>query len=177
MTSTLSHEPRFQLANAETWANPWPMYRALRDHDPVHHVVPTHRPEDDYYVLTRHADVWAAARDHETFSSAKGLTLVSGATSFPNHFVGDLVETDRGWVVVPPTCCPDSHPTSDPGWSVSAVWCSCNGRHLRWLCWCGKSIYAPQPGADCRMRDRGPVSMFEQDQRRQARDGGAVENR
>src|SRR6202000_1463218 len=75
MTSTLSHAPRFQLANAATWANPWPMYRALRDHDPVHHVVPAHRPEDDYYVLTRHADVLAAARDHETFSSAKGLTV------------------------------------------------------------------------------------------------------
>src|ERR1700728_3255719 len=78
MTSTLSHAPRFHLANAETWANPWPMYRALRDHDPVHHVVPTHKPEDDYYVLTRHADVWAAARDHETFSSAKGLTVNYG---------------------------------------------------------------------------------------------------
>jgi cytochrome P450 family 130 len=78
MTSTLSHAPRFQLANAETWANPWPMYRALRDHDPVHHVVPTHKPEDDYYVLTRHADIWAAARDHETFSSAKGLTVNYG---------------------------------------------------------------------------------------------------
>src|ERR1700753_3107500 len=78
MTSTLSHAPRFQLANAETWANPWPMYRALRDHDPVHHVVRAHRPEDDYYVLTRHADIWAAARDHETFSSAKGLTVNYG---------------------------------------------------------------------------------------------------
>src|SRR5271165_6726892 len=36
MTATLSHEPRFELATAETWPNPWPMYRALRDHDPVH---------------------------------------------------------------------------------------------------------------------------------------------
>jgi cytochrome P450 family 130 len=78
MTSALSHTPRFQLANAETWANPWPMYRALRDHDPVHHVIPAHKPEDDYYVLTRHADIWAAARDHETFSSAKGLTVNYG---------------------------------------------------------------------------------------------------
>jgi cytochrome P450 family 130 len=51
------------------------MYRALRDHDPVHHVVPPKHPEDDYYVLSRHADVWSAARDHETFSSAKGLTV------------------------------------------------------------------------------------------------------
>jgi cytochrome P450 len=51
------------------------MYRALRDHDPVHHVVPASRPDDDYYVLSRHADIWAAARDHETFSSARGLTV------------------------------------------------------------------------------------------------------
>jgi cytochrome P450 len=78
MKATLSHEPRFQLATAETWPNPWPMYRALRDRDPVHHVVPEARPDHDYYVLSRHADVWAAARDHETFSSAQGLTVNYG---------------------------------------------------------------------------------------------------
>ncbi len=78
MTATLSHAPQFRLATAETWANPWPMYRALRDHDPVHHVVPASKPDDDYYVLTRHADIWAAARDHETFSSAQGLTVSYG---------------------------------------------------------------------------------------------------
>jgi hypothetical protein len=54
------------------------MYRALRDHDPVHHVVPEARPDHDYYVLSRHADIWAAARDHETFSSAQGLTVNYG---------------------------------------------------------------------------------------------------
>jgi cytochrome P450 len=78
MTTTLSHAPQFRLATAETWADPWPMYRALRDHDPVHHVVPPSKPDDDYYVLTRHADIWAAARDHETFSSAQGLTVNYG---------------------------------------------------------------------------------------------------
>jgi cytochrome P450 family 130 len=78
MTATLSHVPQFRLATAETWADPWPMYRALRDHDPVHHVVPPTKPDDDYYVLTRHADIWAAARDHETFSSAQGLTVNYG---------------------------------------------------------------------------------------------------
>ncbi|MBV8863226.1 MAG: cytochrome P450 [Mycobacterium sp.] len=75
MRTSLSHHARFELCNADTWANPWPMYRALRDHDPAHHVVPRSRPEEDYYVLTRHADIWAAARDHETFSSARGLTV------------------------------------------------------------------------------------------------------
>lgn len=53
------------------------MYKALRDHDPVHHVIPEN-PEHDYWVLSRHADVWAAARDHETFSSAQGLTVNYG---------------------------------------------------------------------------------------------------
>lgn len=68
----------FQLATAQTWPNPWPMYQALRDHDPVHHVIPPARPDHDYYVLSRHADVWSAARDHETFSSAQGLTVNYG---------------------------------------------------------------------------------------------------
>ncbi|OBF09331.1 cytochrome [Mycobacterium sp. ACS4054] len=76
----MSHDApvSFELATADTWPNPWPMYRGLRDHDPVHHVVPANRPDHDYYVLSRHADVWAAARDHETFSSAQGLTVNYG---------------------------------------------------------------------------------------------------
>lgn len=79
MTTHVSHGPPvgFQLATPATWPDPWPMYRALRDHDPVHHVVPDD-PEHDYYVLSRHADVFAAARDHQTFSSAQGLTVNYG---------------------------------------------------------------------------------------------------
>ncbi|HEX9499451.1 MAG TPA: cytochrome P450, partial [Mycobacterium sp.] len=80
MTATLSHGTpvRFQLADATTWPDPWPMYKALRDHDPVHRVIPEDKPFHDYYVLSRHADIWAAARDHETFSSAQGLTVNYG---------------------------------------------------------------------------------------------------
>jgi cytochrome P450 len=76
MTAVVSHEAeaRFELATAETWGNRWPMYRALRDLDPVHHVVPEN-PDHDYWVLSRHADIFTAARDHETFSSAQGLTV------------------------------------------------------------------------------------------------------
>ena len=54
------------------------MYAALRDHDPVHHVVPEARPHDDYYVLTRHEDVLRAAVDTATYSSAQGLTVEYG---------------------------------------------------------------------------------------------------
>lgn len=80
MNAVVSREApaEFVLATAETWPNPWPMYKALRDHDPVHHVVPPAHPDHDYYVLTRHADVWSAARNHETFSSAQGLTVNYG---------------------------------------------------------------------------------------------------
>jgi cytochrome P450 len=49
------------------------MYRALRDGDPVHHV-----EDGDYWVLTRHAHVYEAVRDHATFSSADGLTTAYG---------------------------------------------------------------------------------------------------
>lgn len=70
--------PRYVPGTADNWTNPWPMYAALRDHDPVHHVVPEYTPDQDYYVLTRHADVYEAARDWETFSSARGLTVTYG---------------------------------------------------------------------------------------------------
>ncbi len=80
MTASVSHSARaeFHLATAESWADPWPMYKALRDDDPVHHVTPRDRADHDYYVLSRHADIWAAARDHGTFSSAQGLTVNYG---------------------------------------------------------------------------------------------------
>lgn len=65
--------PRFELRSDETWRDPFPMYAALREHDPVHHV-----ERGDYWVLTRFADVFRAARDTDTFSSADGLTVAYG---------------------------------------------------------------------------------------------------
>ena len=76
MTTHLPHA-HFELRSGDSWADPWPMYAALREHDPVHHVVPAN-PTHDYWVLSRHADIWSAARDHETFSSAQGLTVNYG---------------------------------------------------------------------------------------------------
>lgn len=73
----MSH-PKFELCDAHSWPAPWQMYADLRDHDPVHHVIPDGAPDHDYYVLSRHADIWSAAADHETFSSAQGLTVNYG---------------------------------------------------------------------------------------------------
>lgn len=80
MTTAVSRTvpPVFEMSTPETWNEPWPMYAALREHDPVHHVIPADRPSEDYYVLSRHADVHAAALDHELFSSADGLTVIYG---------------------------------------------------------------------------------------------------
>jgi cytochrome P450 len=82
-TSTTGGTPtaaRFEPRSGEGWRDPFPMYRALRDHDPVHHVEGaggTGRGEgaSDYWVLSRHADVQAAAHDAARFSSAQGLSF------------------------------------------------------------------------------------------------------
>lgn len=71
-------DPKFELRSGPTWRAPWAMYAALREHDPVHRVVPAEQPEHDYWVLTRHEHVYAAARDTNTFSSRDGLTVEYG---------------------------------------------------------------------------------------------------
>ena len=62
----------FVPCSGETWRDPWPMYAGLRAHDPVHHVA-----DGDFYVLSRFEDIRAAVTDHETFSSAQGLTVTA----------------------------------------------------------------------------------------------------
>jgi len=73
--TTTSSRPVYQPGGGAAWASPWATYAALRDHDPVHHVVPPGRAHEDFYVLTRHEDVFRAAVDTATFSSARGLTV------------------------------------------------------------------------------------------------------
>ncbi|MFZ2509524.1 MAG: cytochrome P450 [Gordonia sp. (in: high G+C Gram-positive bacteria)] len=71
----LSRQARaaFVLRSEATWDEPFSMYAELRRHDPVHYVA-----DGDYWVLSRHADVLAAASDAATFSSAQGLTVTYG---------------------------------------------------------------------------------------------------
>ena len=67
----------FELRSGEAWRDPFPMYRALRDHDPVH-LVAGSGSREGFWVLTRFADVFDAARDTATYSSAQGLTVEEG---------------------------------------------------------------------------------------------------
>jgi cytochrome P450 len=70
-------QPVFEPRSGETWRNPFPMYRALRDRDPVHRVA-ADGGEGEYWVLSRFEHVLAAAVDAATFSSADGLTFTYG---------------------------------------------------------------------------------------------------
>ena len=57
-----------------TLDDPYPGYRVLRDRDPVHR----HQGrggDDDFYVLSRFADIWDAVRRPDLFSSASGITF------------------------------------------------------------------------------------------------------
>ena len=62
----------FQPRSGETWRDPFPMYKALRDHDPVHRF---ETEQGEVWALSRFKDVLDAAVDAKTFSSAKGLTM------------------------------------------------------------------------------------------------------
>ncbi|MBM0125844.1 cytochrome P450 [Pimelobacter simplex] len=73
MSAELFHG--YRPGGGAAWRDPWASYAWLRDHDPVHHVVPPRRPDADYFVLSRHADVLAAAVDVATYSSTRGLTV------------------------------------------------------------------------------------------------------
>ena len=63
----------FQPFGRDTWRDPYPLYRWLRAEDPVH------RAPIGCWVITRFADVWRAAGDTATFSSAQGLTFENEA--------------------------------------------------------------------------------------------------
>jgi len=62
----------FEPRSGETWRDPFPMYKALRDDDPVHRL---ENELGEFWTLSRFKDVFAAAVDAKTFSSAQGLTL------------------------------------------------------------------------------------------------------
>jgi cytochrome P450 len=56
--------------------DPYPVYRRLRDDHPLHH-----EAEQDFWVLSRHADVHAAVRTDGVFSHTMGVSLDLSAWS------------------------------------------------------------------------------------------------
>jgi len=62
--------PRYDPFDDTFQRDPYPAYRELRDHDPVHR-----HTDPPFWALSRFDDIWAAVRDHERYSSAQGLTF------------------------------------------------------------------------------------------------------
>lgn len=60
----------FDPVSQDYFDNPYEIYQRMRDEAPIYY-----DEELDFYALTRHADVAAAFKDHEAFSSARGCDL------------------------------------------------------------------------------------------------------
>lgn len=60
----------FDPFSDEYFNDPYEIYLRMQDEAPVYY-----SEEHDFYALTRHADVAAALKDHETYSSARGCDL------------------------------------------------------------------------------------------------------
>lgn len=69
--STETRDDRFFLRSREAWRSPWESYRRLRDETPLLRV--SQEGDVDFWVMSRFADIFDAARDTTTFSSAQGL--------------------------------------------------------------------------------------------------------
>ena len=57
---------KFDPYSQEYFDNPYEIYRRMRDETPIYY-----DEDEDFYALTRHADVAAALKDHESFSSTR----------------------------------------------------------------------------------------------------------
>jgi cytochrome P450 len=60
----------FHPYSQEYFDNPYEIYKRMRDEAPIYY-----DEQEDFYALTRHADVAAAFKDHDAFSSARGCDL------------------------------------------------------------------------------------------------------
>ena len=69
--------------------DPYPLYARLRDEAPLHY-----NEDGDFWVLSRHADVFAAFRDDETFSNRMGVTLDPSAWNPEAHRVMSFLALD-----------------------------------------------------------------------------------
>jgi cytochrome P450 family 130 len=65
--------PLFEPRSGESWRDPWASYAELREAEPVHDA-------GGFWVLSRFEEVYDAARDTASYSSARGLTMTDGET-------------------------------------------------------------------------------------------------
>lgn len=92
MTTAPAANPAFMLRGEASWREPWTDYRRLRDDAPV--LAVDHAELGRFWVLTRFADVFEAARDTATFSSAQGLTPGTDAMALFDETTRPIVMMD-----------------------------------------------------------------------------------
>src|SRR5690349_1474282 len=61
---------KFNPVAQEYFENPYEIYKRMRDEAPIYY-----DEDEDFYALTRHADVAAALKDTDSFSSSRGCDL------------------------------------------------------------------------------------------------------
>ncbi|KUI01714.1 cytochrome P450 [Mycobacterium sp. IS-3022] len=74
----------FDPYSQEYFDDPYEIYARMRDETPIYY-----DEEQDFYALTRHADVAAALKDHESFSSTRGchLNMVKSGKGFQKSII------------------------------------------------------------------------------------------
>lgn len=80
---------RYDPFDAEILNDPYPTYRMLRDTAPVFRAEESHT-----WVLSRHADVQAAALDHGTYSSVDGIFPTPPGSDFIGSFLPMMIVMD-----------------------------------------------------------------------------------
>ena len=68
----------FNPYSQEYFDDPYEIYARMRDEAPIYY-----DEDGDFYAITRHADVAAALKDHESFSSSRGCNLSMVKSSEP----------------------------------------------------------------------------------------------
>lgn len=88
-TPTAGADLRFDPYDYDFHEDPYPLYARLRDEAPLFH-----SEDGDFWVLSRHADVFAAFRDDVTFSNRMGVTLDPSAWNPEAHRVMSFLALD-----------------------------------------------------------------------------------
>jgi cytochrome P450 len=81
VTVSAESDVYFDPYDAQLNADPYPMFRRLRDEQPLYY-----NAQHDFYAISRFADVNKALVDHDTFSSARGaiLELIRSGMEMPS---------------------------------------------------------------------------------------------
>ncbi|NGN94254.1 cytochrome P450 [Nocardioides sp. KC13] len=87
MTSTTTEI--FDPYDYDFHEDPYPVYTRLRDEAPLYH-----NATDDFWALSRHADVHAAVKDDVTFSNRMGVSLDASAWNPGAHRVMSFLALD-----------------------------------------------------------------------------------